>query len=327
MKKKIAIVMGGFSSEYGISMQSGQVVYESLDRQRYEPYRVVIGKEKWVLLDEKENEIPINRHDFSAQVSGKSLRFDCVFNAIHGSPGEDGILQAYFGLLQIPHTSCGHYQAALTFNKRDLLRVLKAYGIPCAPSYSLDKGQEVREAEILKAVGLPCFVKANRAGSSFGVSLVRKAAELGQALEVAFKEDQQVLIEKALEGTEVSVGVIRYKGKTTVLPITEIVSENDFFDYAAKYEGKSQEITPARIDPAIAKKVSEMASFIYDILNMEGYSRSEFILVDGIPHLLEMNTTPGLTRASILPQQAREAGISLSELFGSAIEEAFAKKA
>ncbi|WP_445382748.1 D-alanine--D-alanine ligase [Robiginitalea sp. IMCC43444] len=326
MKKKIAIVMGGFSSEYGISMQSGQVVYESLDRNRYEPYRVVISKDKWVLLDDKEAEIPIDRHDFSAVLSGDTLHFDCVFNAIHGSPGEDGMLQAYFELLEMPHTSCGYYQAALTFNKRDLLRVLKAYGIPCAPSYSLDMGQEVREAEIISTVGLPCFVKANRAGSSFGISLVRKAEELGRALEVAFKEDQQVLIEKALEGTEVSVGVIRYQGKTTVLPITEIVSENDFFDYAAKYEGKSQEITPARIKAEVHRKVADMAEFIYDVLKMEGYSRSEFIVVDGIPHLLEMNTTPGLTRASILPQQAREAGISMPELFGSAIEEALGKK-
>ena len=324
-RKKIAIIMGGYSSEYEISVRSGQVVYKWLDRERYEPYLVLIRKDRWVLLTDDGAELPVNRHDFSVSFGGAPLRFDCVFNAIHGSPGEDGLLQAYFRLLEIPQTACDYYQAALTFNKRDLLSVLKAYGIPSAISYRLDKGQPIDEAEIVGRVGLPCFVKANRAGSSFGVSLVKEASGLQAAIAVAFREDDEILIESALKGTEISVGVIRYQGRVKVLPITEILPENEFFDYEAKYQGKSKEITPARIPEETAGQVREMAARIYEALKLKGYSRSEFILVDGVPHLLEVNTTPGLTEASILPQQAASAGISLPELFGSAIEEALAK--
>jgi D-alanine-D-alanine ligase len=326
MKKNIAIVMGGYSSEYDISLKSGNTAYTRLDPDLYTPYRVLIDQEKWVVLDADENQYPVNRHDFTATVAGEHLKFDCVFNAIHGSPGEDGLLQAYFDLIGMPYTSCGAYQAALTFNKRDLLSVLKPRGVHCATSYLIDKGQEIQPREIFNRVGLPCFVKANRAGSSFGVSLVREETALDAALQAAFREDDEVLIESALEGTEVSVGVIRYKGETRVLPITEIVSETDFFDYEAKYMGKSREITPARINAREQEEVIRTARFIYETLKMKGFSRSEFILVDGVPFFLEMNTTPGLTEASILPQQAREAGISLTELFGSAIEQALDKK-
>lgn len=326
MKKNIAIAMGGYSSEYDISVKSGQTAYQWLDRDRYEPYRVLIDREKWVVLDEAGETFPVNRDDFTAHVAGNPVKFDCVFNAIHGSPGEDGRLQAYLDMLGIPYTSCGYYQAALTFNKRDLLSVLKPRGVHCATSYLIDRGQEIRPDEIFARVGLPCFVKANRAGSSFGVSLVKEAAALEAALETAFREDDEVLIESALRGTEVSVGVIRYRGETTVLPITEIVPETEFFDYQAKYEGKSQEITPARLDPPTREKVARTARFIYETLKLKGFSRSEFILVEGEPHFLEINTIPGLTEASILPQQAREAGISLTDLFSSAIEEALEKK-
>ena len=326
MKKNIAIVMGGYSSEYAISVKSGNVVYKWLDRDLYEPYRVLLEREKWVVLDEGDRAYPIDRHDFSAEINGIRLYFDCVFNAIHGTPGEDGLLQAYLDLIGIPYTSCGSYQAALTFNKRDLLSVLKPRGVPCADSYLLDKGQEVRLEEIIARVGLPCFVKANRAGSSFGVSLVKERSEFQDALKVAFEEDDEILIETALKGTEVSVGVIRYGGQVQVLPITEIVPDGDFFDYESKYMGKSREITPGRLEPDVRQKVAETARFIYETLKMKGYSRSEFILVDGIPHFLEMNTTPGLTEASILPQQAAAAGISLRDLFGSAIADALDKK-
>lgn len=322
MKKNIAIVMGGYSSEYDISIKSGNLVYESLNRDKYVPYRVYIQKGKWVLKDEQGAEFPIDRHNFSAVIAGKRILFDCVFNAIHGTPGEDGLLQAYLDLLDIPCTSCGFYQAALTFNKRDLLSVLKARGIHCAQSYLLDRGQEVRPDEIFARVGLPCFVKANRAGSSFGVTLVKKPEQLPAALEAAFKEDEEVLIETALVGTEVSVGVLRYQGEVRVLPMTEIIPEGDFFDYKAKYEGKSREITPARIDDKTRDTVETTARFIYETLKMEGFSRSEFILVDGVPYFLEMNSTPGLTAESLLPQQARAAGISVSELFESAIQQA-----
>lgn len=322
MKKNIAIIMGGYSSEYQISLKSGNVVYRYLNTDKFNGYRIHIFREKWVYVDENDIEHPVNRHDFSVDIDGKTVQFDCVFNAIHGSPGEDGQLQAYFELLGIPQTSCNYYQAALTFNKRDLLSVLRPYGIKSATSYYLNLGEPIDEKVIIEKVGLPCFVKANRAGSSFGISKVHHAKDLLTAIEKAFKEDDEILIEAFLDGTEVSVGVITHKGKTKVLPITEIVSENDFFDYEAKYEGKSQEITPARISAEKEKKVREAAERVYEILKMDGYTRSEFIFVGDEPYMLEMNTTPGLTEESILPQQAVAAGIDLSELFESAIIEA-----
>ena len=314
--------MGGYSSEYKISLKSGHVVYETLDRSKYNPYKVHIFKDKWVYVDENNIEHPMDKNDFSVTVDSKKIFFDCIFNAIHGSPGEDGHIQGYFELLGIPQTSCGMYQAALTFNKRDLLSTLKPYGIKTAESYYLNFGDIINEDEIINKVGLPCFVKANKAGSSFGISKVYKKEQFKAAIDNAFKEDDEIIIEAFLDGVEVSVGVITYKGQTTVLPITEIVSENDFFDYQAKYEGKSQEITPAQISENYKSKVSNMARRIYDILKMTGFSRSEFIFKGDEPYLLEVNSVPGLTKESILPQQAVKAGISLSNLFANAIEEA-----
>ena len=319
--QKVAIIMGGYSSEYQISLKSGQVVYETLDRNKYKPFRIHIFKDKWVYVDENNSEIPINKDDFSLMINEEHIVFDVVFNAIHGTPGEDGQMQAYFKLLGIPHNSCDMYQAALTFNKRDCLSVLKAYGIKTAKSYYLNKGDSIDKDDIINTVGLPCFVKANKAGSSYGVSKVYKKEELDGAIDIAFKEDDEIIIEEFLDGVEVSVGVITYKSKVKVLPITEIVSENDFFDYEAKYEGKSQEITPARISEKDIKTVSQLAEKIYEILGLKGFSRSEFIFKNGKPHLLEINTIPGLTKESILPQQAEVAGITLGELFQASIEE------
>jgi len=321
--KNIAIIMGGYSSEYKISLISGNVVYQFLDKTKYNGFRIHIFKEKWVYVDDQDNEFAIDKNDFSTTVNGTKITFDCVFNAIHGTPGEDGLMQAYFELIELPQSSCDYYQAALTFNKRDLLSVLKPYGIKTATSYYLNKGDKIETAEIVKAVGLPCFVKPNKSGSSFGISKVKTEAELPIAIEIAYKEDNEIIIESFLDGIEVSVGVINYQGIVTVLPITEIVSENDFFDYEAKYQGKSQEITPARISEEMAQKVSEAAKRAYEILKMKGFSRSEFIFVDGEPHMLEMNTIPGLTTESLIPQQAKEAGISLEDLFTNAIELCF----
>lgn len=323
--KNVAIIMGGYSSEYQISLKSGNVVYNFLDKSKYNAYRIHIFKEKWVMVDDNENEFPVNRHDFSVNYAGLKLTFDVVFNAIHGTPGEDGLMQAYFELLDIPQTSCDYYQAALTFNKRDMLSVLKPYGIKTATSFYLDKGDVINEDEIIKTVGLPMFVKPNKSGSSFGISKVKSKEELLPAIENAYKEDNEIIIESFLDGTEVSVGVINYKGETTVLPITEIVSENDFFDYEAKYLGKSKEITPARISDEIRLKVEAVSKKAYEVLKMKGFSRSEFIIVNGEPFMLEMNTIPGMTTESILPQQAKEAGISLTELFDNAIELALVK--
>lgn len=322
MKKNVAIAMGGYSSEYRISINSGNVVYKHLDRSKYNPYRVHILQKEWFVIGENDMPYPINRSDFSVTIDGKLITFDCVFNTIHGTPGENGLLQAYLELLGIPQTSCDFYQSALTFNKRDLISVLKPYGIKTAENYFLDKGDEVKPDEIIQKVGLPCFVKANKAGSSFGITKVKKKEDLIRAAKFAFKEDNEVIIESFLDGTEVSVGVIMHEGEIKALPVTEIVSENEFFDYEAKYLGKSEEITPARISEEQTQKVQEIAKLIYKKLKMRGFSRSEFIFHNNEPHFIEMNTNPGLSEASILPQQAAAAGISLAELFGSAIEAA-----
>lgn len=313
--------MGGYSSEVEISLKSGSVVYNYLNKEKYTPYKIHILNNKWVLVHNND-EYPVNKHDFSVKIKGKTIFFDCVFNAIHGIPGENGAILAYFDLIGLKHTSAPFYQMALTSNKRDTLSVVKEYGISTAKSVYLNQGDFVDTNKIITKVGLPCFVKPNNAGSSFGISKVHTEQELIPALEIAYKEDSEVLIESFLDGTEVSIGVIQYKGETIVLPITEIISENDFFDYEAKYEGKSQEITPARISKTQEKKVTEIAKRVYQILNMSGFSRSEYIFVNDEPHFLEMNTVPGLTEASILPQQANCAGISLPDLFSNAIESA-----
>lgn len=314
--------MGGYSSEYKISLKSGNVVYTYLNKDKFDLFRIHIFRDRWLYVDDNDNEFPVNKADFSIQANGTKINFDCVFNAIHGTPGEDGLLQAYFELLNIPQTSCGFYQAALTFNKRDLLSVLKPYGIKSATSYFLNKGDAVNEDAIIEKVQLPCFVKANKSGSSFGITKVYKKEGLLKAIEVAYTEDDEIIIEGFLQGTEVSVGVLKYKGETMVLPITEIVSENDFFDYKAKYEGECQEITPARLTEQQEQKVTHWAKTIYDVLKMKGFSRSEFIFIGDEPYLLEVNTTPGLTTESILPQQAAVAGIELQMLFENAINEA-----
>jgi D-alanine-D-alanine ligase len=319
MQKNIAIVMGGYSSEAEISLKSGEVVYNSLDTSKYALFKVYILKEKWVVL--KNNlEYQINKNDFSFLLDNQHIHFDCVFNAIHGDPGENGTLIAYFDMLSIKHTSAPFYQMALTFNKRDTLSVVKEYGIPTAISFYMHQRDDIVTDTVIKKVGLPCFVKPNRAGSSFGVSKVYKEENLKNAIEKAYEEDEEIIIESFLDGKEVSVGVIEYHNELIVLPITEIVSENDFFDYEAKYMGKSKEITPARISQAEKELVEKQAKKIYQILNMKGFSRSEFIIVDGVPYFLEINTVPGMTEESLLPQQAKVASISLSELFDNAIQ-------
>ena len=319
MQKNIAIVMGGYSSEVEISLKSGDVVYNSLDANKYALYKVYIFKDRWfVKLDTQEYKI--DKDDFSFVKKDIKVNFDCVFNAIHGNPGENGALVAYFDLLGIKHTSAPFYQMSLTFNKRDTLSVIKEYGIQTANSYYMHQRDEINTVKIIEKVGLPCFVKPNRSGSSFGISKVYKEENLEDAIMKACKEDEEILIESFLDGKEVSVGIIEYQGKIEVLPITEIVSDNDFFDYEAKYKGKSQEITPARISDVEKKKVINTARKVYRVLNMSGFSRSEFILVDGEPYFLEINTVPGMTDESLLPQQAKEASISLTDLFDNAIQ-------
>lgn len=325
-KKNIAVVMGGYSDEYVVSLKSGQLIYDSLDREKYQVYKIIILKDEWYFLDENENKFPINKADFSVTLKDESLlTFDVCFNIIHGSPGENGILQAYWDAIGQKYTGCGFYQSALTFNKKDTLAVLSKYNIPSAKSIYLRKGDAINEEAIVKGLGLPLFVKPNQSGSSLGISKVKEQSELLAAIEFAYKEDNEILIESFLDGTEVSVGVLDYQGKTIVLGITEIVPDNEFFDYQAKYEGASQEITPARIDDKTRKKIEDISIKAYESLGMSGFSRSEYIIMDGEPYMLEMNTNPGFSPASILPQQAKIYGISIQDLCGNEVEKVLNK--
>lgn len=321
----IAVVMGGYSDESVISLRSGQLILSHLDRAKYNPFEVHILPEGWnVLIDG--NKYPINKGNFSFEKDGTTTTFDAIINTIHGTPGEDGHLQAYWELLDIPYTGCGFYQSSLTFNKRDTLSVLSKFNIKKAKSIYLSKGDVVTAQEIVDTVGLPFMVKPNQSGSSLGISKVNDIADFEKALQLAFAEDSDILIEEYLKGTEVSVGVLNLNGKTTVLGLTEIVSHNDFFDYEAKYQGKSDEITPARVDEQTERKIRETAIKVYDVLGMSGFSRADYIVRDGEPYFIEINTNPGLSGQSIFPQQAEHAGIPFSELLDSEVKLALQRK-
>lgn len=319
-KKHIAIAMGGYSNEFEISINSGGVVCNALDKNKYEIYPIHILEEGWYHVAENGTKYPINRADFSFGNGKETIKPDAVFNAIHGTPGEDGYLQAYWELLKIPHTSTDYYSAALSFNKRDCLSVLKNFGVRAANSYYVNEGIEVNIDEIVLKTGLPCFVKPNRSGSSFGISKVHTMAEMLPAIKKAFTEDSEIIIETALVGVEVSVGVYNNGDEIIALPVTEIVSENEFFDYEAKYLGQSQEITPARISVKETEMVKKEAIRIYKLLNMRGITRSEFIIEKGKPYFIETNTNPGLSTESIVPKQIREAGMTLTEFFDILIQ-------
>lgn len=316
---RVAVVAGGYTDESVISLKSCELIYSSLNPEKYDRTRVRILKEGWFAEIDGEK-YPINKGDFSFEKNGEKITFDVVFNTIHGTPGEDGYLQAYFEMIDLPYNGCPFYQSALTFNKKDCIAVLSKYGIPHAKSIYINQGDQYSAKEIIDQVGLPCFVKPNRSGSSLGISKVHKEEEFEAAMQKAFLEDKEVLIESFLDGTEVSVGVLNYKGETLVLGITEIVSHTEFFDYDAKYNGLSDEITPARLTPEVEARVREIAAKAYKCINMSGFSRSEYIIVNGEPHFIEMNTLPGFSPASIFPQQAAHAGIALEDLMDSEIE-------
>ena len=320
MRPRVAVIMGGYTSEHNISMESGAVIMAHIDRDAYEVYAVHIEKEVW-LVEINGNWKPIDISDFSCD----DIKFDVVFNAVHGSPGENGEIQKYFDSLDIPYTGCSARLSALTYNKYKTLEFLEPHGIAMAKRIVLTAKDSINTDEIVLKLGLPCFVKANQSGSSFGVSKVHKKEDLRKAIEFALQEDNTILIESFLEGIEVSIGVITYKNFVRVLAPTEIVTENGFFDFSAKYEGKSSEITPARLTDAQHDALKRAAKKVYITLGMKGLSRSDFIFVGDTPHFLEINTVPGLTVESLLPQQAKHAGISLKELFSNALVEAIEK--
>lgn len=314
MKKRIAVVMGGITSEHNISLKSGAVVLKHLPKNKFDTTAVVISKSGWN-VHHNGFEIPLEKNTFSYVFEGKTHSFDAVFNAVHGAPGENGALQTHLDNVNIPYTGCTAKVAQLTYNKYDTLEFLMPHGIHMATHQLLHKNDDWNLSKLMEKIGLPCFVKANKAGSSYGVTKVHKASEMETAIKAAFLEDDQVLIERFLDGTEVSIGVIEYKGEIIVLPPTEIIANGDFFDYQAKYEGNSQEITPARITDEQLHNLNIAAKKVFTILGAKGFSRSDFIFQGNMPYFLELNSVPGLTEESLLPQQARHAGISLSDLF------------
>lgn len=321
----VAVVMGGYSDESVISLRSGQLILNHIDKNKYKPFEVHILINEWYCLIEGEKH-PIDKADFSFTYNNQKLKFDVIVNTIHGTPGEDGHMQSYWELVDLPYSGCNFYQSALTFNKRDTLSVLSKFNIPKANSVYLRKGDAIEGEKIAAELGLPFFVKPNQSGSSLGVSRVNSLVDLPKALDFAFAEDNDILIESFLNGTEISVGVLNYKGKTTVLGITEIVPENEFFDYEAKYLGKSTEITPARLSKEVEEKVIETAKKVYESLGMTGFSRTDFIVMNDIPHFIEINTNPGLSPQSIFPQQAAHANIAFSDLIDNEIELALKRK-
>ena len=322
MKKNIAILRGGDSSEIAISIKSADVVYKHIDTEQYTPYLVHIEGKNWS-VSKGQHKFPVDRNDFSFSTENEKICFDGVFMAIHGTPGEDGILQAYFDLQNIPYNCCGSFEAAITFNKAMCNALLKQFNISSAKAIILNKGAEYNLDEIQNQIGLPCFVKPNRAGSSFGVSKISKPNQWNDAIADAFKHDEQVIIEAFIDGTEVTCGVIEKEGELISLPLTEITTENDFFDYEAKYEGKAEEITPARVTVENRDQVQSLSKNIYRTLNLKGIVRMDYIIEKDQAFLIEINTIPGLSEESIIPQQAQCYGMSLKELFNISIKNMF----
>jgi D-alanine-D-alanine ligase len=322
MKKNIAILRGGNSSEIAVSVKSAAVVYKNIDSDLYQPFIVHIEGENWFVLVGTE-QIPLNKNDFSFIFNGKKVNFDGVFMAIHGSPGEDGLLQGYFDLVNIPYNCSGCFEASITFNKAMCNALLKQFNIASPKAILLNKNETYNTAHIEAELGLPCFVKPNRAGSSFGISKVYKTSEFKQALKKAFLHDHQIILESFVNGTEVTCGLIEKNGALITFPITEISTENDFFDYEAKYQGKAQEITPARISDTEKDEVQSISKRIYKTLNLKGMVRMDYILENQQAYLIEINTIPGLSEQSIIPQQAQHFGMSLKELFSLSLSNMF----
>jgi len=319
--KTIAIAAGGDSSEFEVSVKSAEEVSNMLSS-RYITYVIMIRGSDWYWEDPKGRYFSIDKNDFSLRTDDMKIRFDAVFIAIHGKPGENGYLQGYFEMLDIPYTSCNAFCSALTFNKQACKLFLKEYKIPMAKARLIREGDEIDLDEMIEKIGLPCFVKPNDSGSSFGVTKVKKKEELTKAFDTAFRESDEVLIEAFMNGREVACGVVKTKSKAVILPVTEIISKNEFFDYEAKYTpGRSLEVTPADLPEKVTEKIQKLSSDIYDLLGCNGIVRVDFIIVDSKPYFLEINTVPGMTKESLVPQQAKAAGIHLEDLYSMVIED------
>lgn len=319
MKKCIAIVYGGDSSESVISVKSAEVVYRHLANTPYEIYRVWVSREKWVATVDG-REYPIDKSDFSFNFDGRHRPFDAAFIAIHGTPGENGKLQGYFDLIGIPYTTAGQFEMALTFEKAYCTQMLKAMGFrtPEGEFFRINKPYDIDA--LANKYGFPCFIKPSKAGSSFGISKVKRREELPDAIQMAGKHDDVIIIEKAVVGREITCGVYNFEGQTKALPLTEIIPFSEFFDFKAKYEGNSKEVTPAEIDHELSEKIKKTAINIFEALNLNVLARVDFIVEGDTPFVIEINTVPGMTEESLVPQQAAAAGYSLPDFFGGMID-------
>ena len=329
-KRNIAIVCGGDSSEHDVSMRSAQGLYSFFDKERYNIYVVDVKGQDWHVDLQNGDTAKIDKNDFSFKMDGKTVTFDYAYITIHGTPGENGLMQGYFELLHIPYSTSGVLVEAMTFDKYVLNNYLRGFGVNVAESVLLRRGEEEKysDEEIEKRIGMPCFVKPAADGSSFGVSKVKNADQLAPALRVAFMESDEVMVESFMKGTEISIGCYKTRDKAVVFPATEVVTSNEFFDYDAKYNGQVQEITPASLSPETTKRVEEETSRIYDILHCNGIIRIDYIIskdADGNDkiNMLEINTTPGMTATSFIPQQVRAAGLDIKDVLTDIVENQF----
>jgi D-alanine-D-alanine ligase len=321
MKKNIAIVAGGDSSEVVVSLKSAAGLYSFMDKERYNLFIVTIVGKTWQIEWSDEEKITIDKNDFSFIRNGEKTTFDFAYITIHGTPGENGILQGYFDLIGLPYSCCGVLAAAITFNKFTCNQYLKGFGVKVSESMVLRLGQTVTDEEVAEKIGFPCFVKPNVGGSSFGVTKVKSIEQVQPSIARAFEEGSEVMIEAFMSGIEITCGIYKTKTKSQVLPITEVVSENEFFDYDAKYKGQVQEITPARISKELTERVQKLTSAIYDILGCKGLVRIDYIISEGdVINLLEANTTPGMTATSFIPQQIAAAGLDIKNVMTEIIE-------
>lgn len=319
MKKYIAVLEGGYSHEKVISLKSSETVFQHIDKEKYTPIKVRIDEEGWLAYYNNQK-IEINRNDFSVEIDEKKIIFDLAFIVIHGTPGEDGKLQAFFDMLNIPYTTCNQLTSTLTFNKFVCNQFLKNFNIPVANAILVRKDEKFDAASIINTVGLPCFVKPADGGSSFGVTKVKEQGQLDEAIGLALTHGTQALVESFMQGREFTNGIYKGKNGIKVLPITEILSDNEFFDFDAKYSGQSKEITPADLDLEVANLMKSTTKKVYEILGLSGICRVDYIVVNNVPHLIEINTVPGQSAQSIIPQQAACEGISLKELFNEVID-------
>ena len=324
MKRTIAIVAGGDTSEFHVSLRSAQGIYSFINKDLYDLYIVEMEGLRWEVQLPDGAKAKVDRNDFSFTYNGQKTVFDFAYITIHGTPGEDGHLQGYFDMLHIPYSCCGVLAAAITYNKFACNQYLKGFGIRVADSLMLRKGQTISDEDVIEKIGLPCFIKPSLGGSSFGVTKVKEQEQIQPALEKAFDEADEVLVEAFMDGTEVTCGCYKTKEKCVVFPVTEVVTHNEFFDYDAKYNGSVDEITPARIPEELSDRLQMLTSAIYDILGCEGIIRVDYIVTKGeVINLLEVNTTPGMTATSFIPQQVRAAGLEISDVMTDIIENKF----